>query len=137
MLSIRNSSKEFQTDFLNATPTSNTTKQSKICYHWTKESQMLGSLIIPKESRQEVLNKLHALHQGIEKTKRRAKESVYWPNIDGDIKKHINFCSKYQTSMPSQQKETLLSDSEPCRICEEVSSDLFSYGGKYYRVYGN
>ena len=99
---------------------------------------MLGSLIIiPKESRQEVLNKLHALHQGIEKTKRRAKESVYWPNIDDDINKHINFCSKYQTSMPSQEKETLLSDNEPCRICEEVSSDLFSYGGKYYRVYGN
>ena len=39
--------------------------------------------------------------------------------------------------MPSQQKETLLSDSEPCRIFEEVFADLFSYGGKSYLVYGD
>ena len=39
--------------------------------------------IIPKSLRSEVLKQLHASHQGIERTQRRA--TVYWPRIISDI----------------------------------------------------
>ena len=42
-------------------------------------------VIIPKTLRRDILEKLHAAHQGIEKTRLRARTCVYWSGINGDI----------------------------------------------------
>src|SRR5215813_7097800 len=57
--------------------------------YWDKRSELhfykgllfLGNkLVIPKQMRQEVLEKLHVAHQGITSCQRKARKTVYWPN---------------------------------------------------------
>ena len=42
-------------------------------------------IVVPKKERRTILAKLHASHQSIERTKRRAHQTVYWPGINSDI----------------------------------------------------
>ena len=49
-------------------------------------------IVIPKRERKEVLRRLHASHQGVERTKRRARQTVYWPGISSDIKNTVEVC---------------------------------------------
>ena len=46
-------------------------------------------IIIPKVLQQEALDQLHVNYMGIEETKLLAYESVYWVNINADIKNYI------------------------------------------------
>ena len=47
---------------------------------------MYGSrIVIPASLRREVLECLHAAHQGVSGMKARASNSVYWPGIAADI----------------------------------------------------
>ena len=41
-------------------------------------------LLIPSSMRQQMLASLHELHQGLVRTKERARLSIYWPGIDID-----------------------------------------------------
>ena len=63
---------------------------------------LLGSqrIVIPKSKRQDVMVKLHPSHQGIERTKRRARQSVYWPGINSDIQNTVQVCAKCQEYLP-------------------------------------
>ena len=51
-------------------------------------------IVVSVEKRKEILKKLHALHQGIERTKQRARQIVYWPGINNDIKNTVEACTK-------------------------------------------
>ena len=42
-------------------------------------------VVIPKKLRSEMLQQLHISHMGIEKTKLRARESVFWPGVNREI----------------------------------------------------
>ena len=92
-------------------------------------------LVIPKAARKAVLNKLHASHQGIEKTKRRARQTVYWPGINSDIKSTIEACNLCQEARPSLPKEPMIYEPVPDRPFVDVSMDLFTAGGENFMVY--
>lgn len=94
-------------------------------------------LVIPKAARREVLNKLHASHQGIERTRRRARQTIYWPGIDSDILNMVQSCVSCQEKRPSLPQGPLMSDPLPTRIFEDVSADLFQVGGRHYLVYAD
>ena len=49
-------------------------------------------VVIPRSLRKEIIEDLHAAHQGIESTLRRARESVYWPNMNSEVKDYISRC---------------------------------------------
>ena len=91
--------------------------------------------MVPVQKRKEILTKLHASHQGIERTKQRARQIVYWPGINSDIKNTVEACTKCQEHQPSLQQEPLQRDPLPSRPFEDVSADLFYYAGKTYLVY--
>jgi len=66
--------------------------------YWTfrKELSIEDSLIlkghrivVPQALQGEILSKLHASHQGIEKTKLRARTSLFWKNLNIDIEEMI------------------------------------------------
>ena len=42
-------------------------------------------IVVTAAARREVLARLHDSHQGVDRTKRRARQSVYWPGISNDI----------------------------------------------------
>ena len=50
-------------------------------------------IVIPLEQREEILLQLHIGHFGIEKTKQRARDAVYWPRLNTDIESLIARCS--------------------------------------------
>ena len=62
-------------------------------------------LVIPQSLRLEMLQKLHAGHQGINKCRQRALQSVWWPAIGKDIEEAISRCmvcckTRYQHAEP-------------------------------------
>lgn len=46
-------------------------------------------IIVPRSLRPEILKRIHTGHQGIEKCKRRARTSCYWPGMNQQIKKTV------------------------------------------------
>ena len=51
-------------------------------------------LLIPKSMRKEILKRLHSSHQGIEKTRRRARQCAYWPGINNDVENVVKSCKQ-------------------------------------------
>ena len=82
-------------------------------------------IVVPKCGRKEVLQALHASHQGMERTKRRARQVVYWPGIDNDIETTVRACDLCQENQASNQKEPLMQEPFPTRIFMQVSVDFF------------
>lgn len=87
-------------------------------------------LVIPTAARRTVLARLHDSHSGIEATKRRPHQIVWWPGITSDIINTVQSCNKCQTLLPFQVKEPMMSESTPTKPFEDVSADIFSHAGK-------
>ncbi len=92
-------------------------------------------IVIPKALRRDVLADLHLSHQGIDRTKRRARQTVYWPGINADIQSTVEACEPCQIRLPSQQKESMQRDPATTRPFEDTSADLFTSGNHKYLVY--
>lgn len=93
-------------------------------------------LLIPHSLRRETLENLHAGHQGIERTKRRARQTTYWPGMDRDIENLVSSCPQCRPLLPSQRNEPLWQDDDrPSRVFESVSADYFHVAGHTYLVY--
>ena len=92
-------------------------------------------LLIPRSLRRETLQRLHDSHQGIERTLRRARQSVYWPGIDREITATVQSCTACHERLPSHQQESMISDPKPSRVFESVSTDFFHHAGRSYLVY--
>jgi transposase InsO family protein len=92
-------------------------------------------IVVPKDQRREVLKRLHASHQGIERTKRRARQTVFWPGISADIFNTVGACQPCQERRASLPAEPLMADPLPTRPFQETAADLFYYAGKHFLVY--
>lgn len=55
--------------------------------------------------REEILPRVHSSHRGIEATKQRATQTVWWPDITSDINTTSEVCSACKTLQRSLQKE--------------------------------
>jgi hypothetical protein len=92
---------------------------------------LLGQrLVVPQALRKEVLKRLHASHQGIERTLRRARQTVFWPGITSDIKATVENCEACQVIRPSQCKEPLEWDPPPTRVFQHLAADFYDCHGK-------
>ena len=91
-------------------------------------------VVIPKELRADMLKKIHTSHLGIDGCLRRARECLFWPQMNYDIKQFIGSCDVCRTFETAQQKETLMSHELPCRPWEKVGTDLFTCEGPEYLV---
>ena len=94
-------------------------------------------ILIPSALRRDVLARLHDSHSGMEATKRRARQTVWWPGINSDITNLVRSCPSCQELLPSQQREPLIPTDVPSRPFECVSADFFSTAGKYFLVYAD
>ena len=90
-------------------------------------------VIIPKSMQAEVLMKTHTGHQGIEKCRLRARDSVFWCGISADIDNMIKTCDVCQRNQTSQQREELI-PIEATHPWEIVGSDMFHWRGDEYRL---
>ena len=94
-------------------------------------------LVIPEHLRKQVTAHLHAGHQGIDSMLRRARQAVYWPGIEGDLRHHRASCDACNTHAPSQPPEPLLLTPPPAYPFQQTVMDLFQLEGQDYIVYAD
>lgn len=91
-------------------------------------------VIVPTTQRAILKQKVHLSHLGVEGCIRRARESLYWPNMSTELKQYISnceICSQYQ---PAQTKETLMSHEVPSRPWAKIGTDLFTLDNRNYLI---
>ena len=93
-----------------------------------------SKMVIPSTMRKAILNKIHKGHLGIEKSRRRARETVYWPGMNSDISQMIDNCTVCLQFKPLQVKEPLIPHEVPNRPWQRVGADLCTFDGKEYLV---
>ncbi|CAC5410926.1 unnamed protein product [Mytilus coruscus] len=91
-------------------------------------------VIIPKSLRTDMIKKIHSSHIGIEGCLRRARESLYRPGMNAEVKDFIQRCETCRTFERKQQKETLISHEIPSRPWSKVGIDLMTFQSKNYLV---
>ena len=91
-------------------------------------------VVIPKTIQEHLLTQLHMGHQGIEKTKLRAKDCVYWLDITKDIEQLVRSCSVCQEYQKSLPHETLKQHELPTRPWQVLGTDLFQLKGEPYLI---
>ena len=89
-------------------------------------------VIVPNSLRTEMLEKIHAGHMGVEKSKRRARDILYWPGMNGQIEEMILKCSTCLEYRPSNQKVPLVSQPTPVMLWDTVATDLFHWQNSDY-----
>ena len=95
---------------------------------------MKDRIVIPEALRPDLLNRIHEGHLGIEKCKRRARESVYWPGLNKNIETFVSKCETCQKHQSKQCKEPMVIPEMPASPWYKVGMDLFHLKGKDYLV---
>ena len=83
-------------------------------------------LVIPQSMWEELLAILHTGHLGMEKTKLKARSSVYWPGINQDIYSLVQECKVCQEHQRNTKREPLLQHEIPPRPWHTIESDMFT-----------
>ncbi|XP_037509314.1 uncharacterized protein K02A2.6-like [Rhipicephalus sanguineus] len=90
-------------------------------------------IVIPSSLRPAVLTPLHEGHQGINRTKALARESVWWPGISADIGRQQTSTNCEQcTSTRVNLAEPLVPTALPGRPWEFLGMDLFHLHGQTF-----
>lgn len=89
-------------------------------------------LIIPKSLRKLVLEKIHYAHLGIEKCKIRARESVYWPQMNKQIEDVVSNCVACNKFRKIKNKEPMILRDVPEGPWQTLGLDLFMFKGSEY-----
>ena len=82
-------------------------------------------IVVPKVLQADVLERLHNAHQGMDRTKRRARQSCYWPGMNSEIENMVSKCRECLKYKPSKVKEELQPRPVPTQPWQKVGSDLF------------
>ena len=83
-------------------------------------------IVIPESMRPEMLKKIHEGHQGISKCRKRAHQSVLWPELSKHIEELVQrcpTCCKEQI----QKAEPLLTTPLPTLPWQKVATDNFEW----------
>ncbi|XP_013875375.1 uncharacterized protein K02A2.6 [Austrofundulus limnaeus] len=91
-------------------------------------------IVIPQSLQQDILHRIHEGHLGVEKCKRRARETVFWPGINRDIERMIGACETCQKHRNKQTKEPMIIADMPVAPWQKVGMDLFHLQGKDYLI---
>ena len=89
-------------------------------------------VVVPENARADLMARAHSSHIGIQGCLRRARECLYWPNMNADIEKYIKTCDTCNTYNAEQQKESLHSHETVHRPWEKIGIDLFEFNQKDY-----
>lgn len=91
-------------------------------------------VVIPRALRPKFLANIHEGHMGIDKCRRRARQAVYWPNLNADVETMVKSCNECLKYSNSQQREPLISHELPNRPFQKLGMDLCCLDRKNYLV---
>ena len=92
------------------------------------------NILIPPMLQSDMLRKLHLSHQGIEKTKRLARQSIFWPGMSTQIEDLISKCPTCLKHRNSNRREPLHPHQLPSRPWERIATDLLDWRGRPHIV---
>ena len=96
---------------------------------------MMGNrIVVPKSLQAQILEALHAAHQGVSAMCARAADSVFWPNISIDIQRVRDECSHCHRVAKSNAMQPPSDITPPEYPFHKVCSDYFSYNNRDYVV---
>ncbi|KAK3910176.1 hypothetical protein KUF71_004050 [Frankliniella fusca] len=91
-------------------------------------------IVVPPLLRNLVLTKLHSVHLGIEKTKARARQSVYWPGMSKDITILTKKCRTCERHSAKNRHEPLIPHDIPSLRFQKIGIDILELNSKCYLV---
>ncbi|KAK3919188.1 hypothetical protein KUF71_008337 [Frankliniella fusca] len=91
-------------------------------------------VVEPLSLRPKVLKSLHAAHLGMEKTKAREREVVFWPGITNDIQTLVADCRVCERHSPANQREPLIPHAIPELRFQKVRADIMEFRPQPYLV---
>lgn len=124
-------------------PTHKTNCDSQLNYYFKLKSEIFlednllffnDRLIIPKIMRKSILNKLHEPHFGLTKTLIRARNSVFWSNINNEIEQTIMKCITCQQNAQKNRKEPMIAHDIPNYPFNKIACDVLEFKSKDYLV---
>ena len=94
-------------------------------------------IVVPATLRSEVLDALHAAHQGVTGMKARAQTCVYWPGLSAAIVQRRQRCSLCNTIAPTQSALPASPPAAPEYPFQLVVADYFHLAGRRFLVYAD
>ena len=91
-------------------------------------------IVVPGNLRKEVLDILHAAHQGCSSMEARASQSVWWPGMKDQIAKRRAACQCCTQAAPSQPALPPVHPPRPDYPMQQICSDVAHYSGHTYVV---
>jgi hypothetical protein len=91
-------------------------------------------IIVPSSLRDEMRQKIHHGHHGIEKCKARARSTLYWPGMISEIVDIVSKCDACVENRNYQPSEKLIPHEAPSTPWEKVGTDLFQLKNKDYLI---
>ena len=94
-------------------------------------------MLIPKSLRGQVLEGLHAAHQGTTGMLANARQRFFWPGLDAAIRATRSKCKQCNTNAPSQSSEPSHPTTDPTLPFQHTVMDLFQLQGHSFLVYAD
>ena len=124
----------------------NTIKEvpSEVQLYWTFHEELTiedglilkgTRIIIPNSKREDILKLMHEGHLGLNKCKMRAKETVYWPGMNGQLEQLVlncQLCLKYSRSKDKNTPNTALGHEIPSVPWSKDATDIFHFESNSY-----
>ena len=84
--------------------------------------------------RKEMLEKIHHGHMGIEKSKRLARDTLYWPGMNSQITDTVSRCTIRLEHRRQNAKEPMIHFRVPTKPWKLVATDLFTWDKSEYVI---
>ena len=91
-------------------------------------------VVVPQALRHEMIKRTHSSHLGIEASLRKARDVIYWPGMNIEIREFIGQCSTCNELGQKQCKELMMTHEILKHPWSRVGMDLFSCLGKEYLI---
>ena len=92
------------------------------------------SILIPPALRREVLSQIHEGHLGMERSKLRARELVYWPNMNKQIEDVVSSCTICQELRHRNAQEPMIPHEIPQHPWQIVATDALPWNSGLYLI---
>ena len=91
-------------------------------------------IVVPPSMRSHMMNLIHESHLGIVKCKQRAREVLYWPNMNAEIEEMIKNCPNCAEFHMELAKQPLQPTPHPALLFQEISCDIFELRGDNFFI---
>ena len=130
----------------NGFPVSRDCLPEDLKYYWSMRDDLYvidnvpfkgRKMLIPRNLRKQVIEGLHAANQGVTGMLANARERLFWPGLDADVKQKRLQCRQCNENAPSQPDEPMITTPKPELPFQQTVSDLYQLGSHHYLLYAD